>query len=223
MQLGLSVGGILGGFLATLIIAGFSWFLEQELGIKHFFRKIYAKLSNSSAEIKVNYNMETNMPFEEIKDKAKNDLSQKFESVSLTSSSKSNIKLEINQRFEIYIRNESSEMISLGTNRVVTTARAIKQDFIDIHSAIDAFTKLGKEQSKETRYFIGLKDVSCYVYISTASSVFNIYKSRALDLESYSFNLVHSDSNFEIKATEGRYQVISDSSSGIEEGISEII
>lgn len=223
MEIGLSLGNIVGGLIGTLLIGLIGWFLEQEIGIKHFFKKVYAKISNSSAEMKVNYNLETNMPFEDFKQKAKTDFSDEFDEVSVTTSSERKMRLDINQKFEISIRREKSDMCSLSTNKMVTTARYVEEDFKDLNSAIEEVIKLDKETSQETRHFVSLNDVSCYVYIGTASSVFNIYRSSSLELESYEFDLVDNEEDFTIKATEGHYQIFAESSSGVKAGISEII
>lgn len=218
-----SVSRFLGGLLAALLIGVVTWFLEEELGIKHFFRKLYARIKNASAEMKVNYNIETNMPFSELKEKAKSDFSQEFDDVKVESSTDRKLKLGVNQRFEIQIRRERANMISVGTNKMVTTARSLKSDFVGLDSTMNSFCNLGKEKSKESSYFMELDDITAYIYITTASSVFNIYKSRSIELETYKFSLAHKEDNFKILATNGRYEIIADNSEGLGMGISEIV
>lgn len=219
----ISLGNIIGGLLGTLVIGATTWYLEEELEIKHAFKKIYARFMNSSAEIKANYNIETNIPFNELKSKAKKVFSNSFDQIKVKSSSENKLELSINESFRVVLRRENSEMISVGTNRMVTTARSIKTDFRDLNKAIEKFTSIEKERSIETQHFTEIKDISCYVYISTASSVFNIYSSKELNLKDYEFNLAQEEDNFKIKATNGHYQIIAENNEGISSGLAEIV
>lgn len=223
MILGLSVGNILGGLVGTLVIAFVAWFFEQELGVKHYAHKIYAKAVNSPAEIKINYNYESNMPFEEIKKKSKEDFSEEFDSIEVNKSSSSKLALNVNQRFEVNIRREASNKVSISTNKLVVNMRSVKRDLTSINEALRSFETLDKDRSKSSSHFVELEDVKGYFFISTSSTFFNIYKSRSLDLRSYNFELVHSEDNFTIKATKGRYEVLSNSFDGLEDGVAEIV
>jgi hypothetical protein len=146
------IASIVVSILASIFTFFISMKVENKFGLYKYFLKILHKFSEIQIRIRVTYH--SSLPFNYIKDYAKNEFRNQYQNLKVYKDSSETLDFLVNNEFHVIVQNDSNNELSVYTNKITTRVNKSK-------SMVNNFLKVLeniKEKIHEQNELINLKE-----------------------------------------------------------------